>query len=290
MEQRRLGRTGHESSVLIYGGAALDGVDQGTADASLHEALAAGINHFDTATSYGTSEERMGPFVADARARIFLATKVEARDRAGARADLEGSLRLLRTDRLDLVQLHAICDRADLDRVTGPGGALGALLAARDEGLVAAIGITGHGPQAAAVHTEALRRFPFDTVLTPLNAVLARDAGFRAAFASLVTEVRRCDAGLMTIKTLARRAWEPDAPPAGFSTWYEPFHAPELVRAALSWVLAQPGVTGVATAGDVRLLPLLVAAERDRLPPDAAAELLDADRLAASPFVGGLPA
>jgi len=285
MEQRRLGRTGHDSSVLIYGAASLSEVDQATAERSLYAALDAGINHFDTASSYGRSEELMGPFVAAVRDRIFLASKTEQRDRDGAWADLQRSLRLLRTDHLDLVQIHAVCDREHLDQVLAPGGALEALTRARAEGLVSAIGITGHGVAAAATHLDALRRYPFDTVLTPLNPVLARDRGFRDAFAALAAEVSHQDAGLMTIKTLARRNWPGGGAHGDYATWYEPFHTLPAVRAALSWVLSHPEVTGIATAGDVGLLPLLVRAEADRMDRLDAERLIDADAQAASPFV-----
>ena len=269
METRRLGRLGHQSSVLIYGGAALGAVTQDVADRSLDEALAAGINHIDVAASYGEAELRVGARMDDLRGRVFLATKTGDRDGPGARRSIEASLTRLRTDHVDLLQLHAIGDLAELDQVTATGGALEAAVAAQEEGLVGAVGITGHGPEAAATHLEALRRFPFATVLTPLNPVLWRDAAFRTAYEALVAEVRRQDAGLMTIKTVSRRSW-PDAvtgeplDPQSFATWYEPMSSPAQIRAAVSWVLAHDEVTGIPTPGDVRLLEHLVAAEADR--------------------------
>lgn len=284
MEQRRLGRLGHRSSVLIYGAAALSEVDQDTADRSIQEALDAGINHLDVAADYGDAELRLGPWMAGIRERIFLATKTGDRTRDAAWASINASLERLRTDRVDLLQLHAVGDLAELDRVTGTGGALEAAVRAQEEGLVGAVGITGHGDQAAATHLEALRRFPFATVLTPLNPVLWRDAAFRANYTALVEEVRRQDAGLMTIKTVARRNW-PENSDAGYATWYEPYDRAERIRAAVSWVLAHEEVTGLATAGDVRLLGMIVAAERDRMPAaDAEAALAD-DAEYSSPFL-----
>jgi predicted aldo/keto reductase-like oxidoreductase len=290
VQRRRLGRLGHDSSVLLYGGAALGDVSQEVADASVREALDAGIDHFDVAASYGEAELRLGALMDELRPRVFLATKTGERDRDAAWAQINASLERLRTDRVDLLQLHAVGDLDELDRATRPGGALEAAVRAQEEGLVGAVGITGHGRQATATHLEALRRFPFATVLTPLNAVLWRDERFRDDWAALVEEVRRQDAGLMTIKTVSRRNWPgvAEGQPVGdqaFATWYEPLVDPEQIRAAVSWVLAHEEVTGLATAGDVRLLRHLVAAERDRM------DVLDAEAALAgvedysSPFV-----
>ena len=284
MERRRLGRLGHVSSVLVYGGAALGEVDQDTADASVQEALDAGINHFDVAASYGDAELRLGPWMPRIRSDVFLATKTGDRDREGAWASLHRSLERLQTDSVDLLQLHAVGDLAELDLVTGSGGALEAAVAAQEQGLVGAIGITGHGPTAAQTHLEALRRFPFATVLTPLNPVLFRDSAFRDAYAALAEEVARQDAGLLTIKTVSRRNW-PSGGEAGYATWYEPYDDAERIRAAVSWVLAHPEITGLATAGDVRLLSMMVAAEADRMDPADAEVLLMADAEYASPFL-----
>jgi aryl-alcohol dehydrogenase-like predicted oxidoreductase len=259
VEQRRLGRTGHESSVLIYGAAALGAVSQDVADASIEEALAAGINHFDVAASYGDAELRFASWSGRLGDDAFLATKTGARERDAAWAQINASLERLHVDRVDLLQLHAIGDVADLDRATGTGGALEAAVRARDEGLVGAIGITGHGHEAPATHLEALRRFPFDTVLSPWNHVLSRRPAYRADFLALVDEVQRQDAGLMTIKTVARRNW-PEEADQRYATWYEPWDDPRHIEASVAFALRQPGVTGIATAGDVGLLGRIVSA------------------------------
>jgi predicted aldo/keto reductase-like oxidoreductase len=249
------------SSVLIYGAAALADVDQATADRSVRLALDAGINHFDVAASYGDAELRLGPWMPRIRDRIFLATKTGLRDRDAAWAQINRSLERLQTDRVDLIQIHAVGDLADLDRVTGPGGSLEAAVRARDEGLAGAIGITGHGHQAPATHLEALRRFGFDTVLTPLNPVLDRDRAYRSDYRRLVAEAQAQDVGLMIIKAVSRRNWPPAAQHT-YTTWYEPFDDQERVTAAVAWVLSHQEVTGIATPGDVRLLPLVIEAER----------------------------
>ena len=261
MQQRSLGRLGHQSSVLIYGAAALAEVDQDVADASIQLALDAGVNHFDVAASYGDAELRLGPWMPDLRDRVFLATKTGLRDREAAWAQINRSLERLQTDHVDLIQVHAVGDLAELDLVTRPGGSLEAVVRAREEGLAGAVGITGHGHQAPATHLEALQRFPFDTVLSPLNWVLAQDLAYLAGYRALVAEIQAQDAGLMIIKTVSRRNWpEPDE--HGYATWYEPFDDQERIGAAVAWVLSHPEVTGIATPGDVRLLPLLIEAER----------------------------
>lgn len=285
MEYRRLGRLDHRSSVLLYGAAALASVEQEVADRSILEALDAGINHFDVAASYGDAELRLGPWMARIRDRIFLATKTGERSREAAWTEINASLERLQTERLDLLQLHAIGDLEDLDRAVGPGGALEAATRAVDEGLVDAVGITGHGSQAPAVHLEALRRFPFATVLTPLNPVLWRDAAYRASYEALAEEVHRQDAGLMIIKTISRRNW-PDGPEgAPYTTWYEPLDGEERIRAAVSWVLAHKEITGLATAGDIRLLGATIAAEQNRIPAEEAEAVLSDDPAYSSPFV-----
>jgi aryl-alcohol dehydrogenase-like predicted oxidoreductase len=284
METRRLGRLGHQSSVLIYGGAALGDVSQDVADRSVQEALDGGINHFDVAADYGDAELRLGSVMAAMRSRIFLATKTGERDGEAAWAQINASLERLRTDSVDLLQLHAVCDFDDLDRATRTGGALESAVRAQEEGLVGAVGITGHTHQAPAVHLEALRRYPFATVLTPLNPVLWRDEQYRADYQALVAEVQRQDAGLMTIKTVSRRNWPvPDDQP--YTTWYEPFDDQQRITAAVSWVLAHDEITGIPTAGDVRLLGMLLNAERDRISPQDAEQRLASDEQYSSPFI-----
>ena len=260
MERRRLGRLDHMSSVLIYGGAALGEVTQDVADASIRQALAAGINHFDTAAAYGESELRMGPWMPRIRDRIFLASKTGDRAADAAYDSIRRSLERLQVERLDLIQLHAVCDLEDLGAATGTGGALEGALRAKDEGLVGAIGITGHGMRAPAVHLEALRRYAFDTVLTPCNYRLWIEDDYRRDLEALEEEVRAQDAGLMFIKALARNLWREGE--HRYVTWYEPLDEQPAIDAAVAFALSRRTVTGLATAGDVRLLPMMIEAER----------------------------
>ena len=284
MEKRRLGRLEHHSSVLIYGAAALSDVAQDVADRSIQQALDGGINHFDVAADYGDAEVRLGARMPEIRDRIFLATKTGRRDQESAWGEINRSLERLQTDCIDLLQLHAIGDLDELDLATRTGGALGAAIRAHDAGLVGAVGITGHGHEAPSTHLEALRRYPFATVLTPLNPVLWRDDLYRADYEALVHEVRRQDAGLMTIKAVSRRNW-PDRAERSYSTWYEPYDVQDRVTAAVSWVLSHDEVTGIPTAGDVGLLGMMLTAEQHRIPAAEAEQRLRSDDSYASPFL-----
>ena len=263
MEQRRLGRIGHTSSVIIFGAASLGNVTQDEADASIQFALDSGINHFDTAASYGDAELRMGPWMQKIRDSIFLATKTGDRNREDAARSIERSLERLQVNQVDLLQLHAVTSFEELDQVTARGGALEAAIAAQEQGLIRHIGITGHGHLAPGVHLEALHRYPFATVLTPLNFILYNNPDYRRLFDALVAEIKRQDAGLMTIKTVARGPWpSPDA--KRYNTWYEPFDEQSYVDKCVSFVLSHEEVTGLASAGDIRLLPKIVAAYERR--------------------------
>lgn len=284
MEKRRLGRLEHRSSVLIYGAAALGEVSQDVADRSVQEAIDGGINHFDVAADYGEAELRLGPWMSQIRDRIFLATKTGHRDQESAWQQINDSLRRLQTDRVDLLQLHAIGDLGELDAATRPDGALSAAIRAQEEGLIGAIGITGHGHEAPATHLEALRRHPFATVLTPLNPVLWRDESYRADYEALVDEVRRQDVGLMTIKTVSRRNW-PEGAEHSHATWYEPYADQARITAAVSWVLSHHEVTGMPTAGDVGLLGMLIHAEQNRTSLAGAEGALASDGEYSSPFI-----
>ena len=264
MEKRRLGRIGHETSVLVYGAAALGDVTQETADASLAQALDAGINHLDTAASYGEAELRMGPTVERVRDKVFLATKSTERRAEDAWRELNRSLELLHTDHIDLWQIHGVCDMGDLDKVFAPGGAIEAFVRAKEEGIVSWVGITGHTEQAPVVHAEALRRHDFDSVLTPVNYHLyTADATFRTNFDTLYEMIQDRDVALRTIKAIARRPWTGDRQ---LATWYEPFTDPEDICAAISWVLDTfQYIAGLATAGETTLLDKAIAAEANRM-------------------------
>jgi aryl-alcohol dehydrogenase-like predicted oxidoreductase len=287
MEHRRLGRLGSENSVLIFGGAALAEATEEDSDVAIDQALDAGVDHFDTAADYGDSELKYGRWMPEIRDRIFLSTKTGLREKDAAERQIQDSLERLRVDNVDLLQLHSVGDIEDLDRATGPGGSLEAAIKAKEEGLIGAIGITGHGNQAPATHLEALRRYPFETVLTPWNYILSTDEGYRADYEALVEEVLRQDAGLMIIKTISRRNW-PEGDARGdqrYTTWYEPFDRQEYIDAAVSWVLSHDEVTGLAMVGDVTLVPMVLEAEERRTSREEAEQVLSRAPDYSSPFI-----
>jgi len=259
LEKRRLGRIGHMSTVVIYGAASLGGVTQDEADRSIEYALSQGINHFDTAASYGDAEIRLGPWMSRIRKDIFLATKTGERSRDAAKREIERSLQRMQVDQLDLIQIHAVTSFEELDQVTAKGGALEAAIEAKEQGMVKHIGITGHGHIAPAVHLEGLRRYPFETVLTPLNFILYNNENYRRIFNELVEEVKRQDAGLMVIKAVSRGEWK-EGQDKKYATWYEPFDEQEYIDKCIEFVLSNPALTGLASAGDVKLLPKIVNA------------------------------
>ena len=286
MEHRRLGRLGSENSVLIFGGAALAEATDEDSDSAIQQALDAGVDHFDTAADYGDSELKYGRWMPEIRDRIFLSTKTGLREKDAAKRQIQDSLERLRVDNVDLLQLHSVGDIEDLDRATGPGGSLEAAIEAKEEGLIGAIGITGHGDGAPSTHLEALRRYPFETVLTPWNYILSTDEGYRADYEALVEEVRRQDAGLMIIKTISRRNWpEGGAEGHRYTTWYEPFDQQEYIDAAVSWVLSHEEVTGLAMAGDVTIVPMILETGGQKMSREEAEQVLSHAPDYSSPFI-----
>jgi aryl-alcohol dehydrogenase-like predicted oxidoreductase len=275
VEYRRFGRTNFSSSVLVYGAAGLGSVDRSTAADSLSYAMSVGINHYDTAASYGHAEEMMGPDMPGMTSQgIFLATKTGLRTNADAWGEINRSLELLQVDHVDLLQVHAVCDFDDLNTlVFAPDGPLAAFQRAKDEGLTRFVGITGHTEAAPAVHAEALRRFDFDSVLCPMNYQLYGDPQFKDGWEELSELVAERDVALRTIKAIARRPYLPDE--QRYATWYKPFEEQAHITAAVSWVLGSfPQIAGIATAGETTLLSRMVEAEANRIPVDEAAAVL----------------
>ena len=279
IQRRPFGRTGHQSSVTLFGAAALARATQDDADRALEVLLQHGVNHIDTAARYGESELRIGPWMARHRKDFFLATKTGSRDAKGAREDVHRSLERLRVDHVDLIQLHALWHPDDWDRAMGPDGALEALVEARAQGLARFIGVTGHGWAIAAMHQRSLERFDFDSVLLPYNAFMAGDARYRRQFEELLATCRARRAAVQVIKSIARGPWATTA--RTHTTWYQPLEAQEDIDRAVHWILGIPDVF-INTAGDLTLLPrvLEAAARYERSPSDEAmAGMLDAQRM-----------
>jgi aryl-alcohol dehydrogenase-like predicted oxidoreductase len=287
VETLPFGRTGHESTRVIFGAAALGAMRQEKADQVLERLLAAGINHIDTAASYGDSELRVGAWMERHRDRFFLATKTGDRTAAGARASLERSLERLRVTQVDLIQLHNLVDEREWETALGPGGALEALVEARARGQVRFIGVTGHGTYAAAMHRRSLERFPFDSVLVPYNFTMLRSPAYAADLEDLLACCRERGVAVQTIKSVARRRWQGEGE-RRFS-WYEPLRDPEAIRRGVHFVLARPGLF-LNSSSDATLLDhILTAASETPIPPAEAALAADVARYAMEPlFVRGV--
>jgi len=266
--QDEFGRTGHESSRMIFGAASLSSVTQAAADRTLEVLLRHGVNHIDTAAGYGDSELRIAPWLKREPGRFFLATKTGERRATGAREELHRSLDRLGVDHVDLWQLHNLVDPIDWDTALSPGGVIEAAVQARDEGLVRWIGVTGHGAQIAANHRRSLARFDFDSVLLPYNFVTMQLPYYAENFEALARTCAERNVAVQTIKSIAARPWL--GREHTHTTWYQPLESQADIDLAVWWVLGRPGVF-LNTAGDIDLLPrVLDAAERfEKRPGDA---------------------
>jgi aryl-alcohol dehydrogenase-like predicted oxidoreductase len=246
------GKTGHDSSRVVFGAAALMSVSQDEADRVLERLLAAGVNHIDVASSYGDAELRVGPWMAEHRGDFFLATKTKERSYAAARDEIRSSLERLRVDQVDLIQLHNLVKEDEWEVAMGDDGVLRAAIEARDEGLVRFIGVTGHGTRVAGMHARSLERFDFASVLLPYNFSMMSQPTYAAEFEALVSECAERGVAVQTIKSVARRRWREEERRTT-TTWYHAFEDPEELALAVRWVLARPGIF-LNTASDPRLL------------------------------------
>ncbi|MBO0692235.1 MAG: aldo/keto reductase, partial [Acidimicrobiaceae bacterium] len=251
IETREFGRTGHQSSRVLFGAAGIGRVSQDEADAVLEILLEFGVNHIDTAASYGDSELRIAPWMANHRADFFLATKTGDRTGPEARASLERSLQRLGVDQVDLIQLHNLVEEEDWATAHGRGGAVEALAKARDEGLVRFIGVTGHGLRIPRMHLRSLERFDFDSVLFPYNYALLQNPDYRRDVESLLEIAATANVATQTIKSMARRRWEDMSEP--HRSWYEPIEDGDPVGRAVRFVLGQPQLF-LNSSSDTRLL------------------------------------
>ena len=262
----RFGRTGNKSTRVIFGAAALGRVSQQVADETLEILLRYGVNHIDTAASYGESELRIAPWLKREPGRFFLATKGDRRDEKGAREEILRSLDRLGADHVDLWQIHSLADPIEWDQALSPGGALDAALLAREEGLVRWIGVTGHGAQIAATHRRSLERFDFDSVLLPYNYVTMQSPYYREQFDALLKTCQEKNVAVQTIKSVALRPWM--SRDHTRSTWYQPLESQDDIDLAVWWAMARRDVF-LNSVGDVDLLPrVLDAASRYDEPPE----------------------
>jgi aryl-alcohol dehydrogenase-like predicted oxidoreductase len=258
------GRTGHSSTRILFGAAALSRVDQATADRTLEVLQRYGVNHIDVAASYGDAELRIRPWLRDHRRDFFLATKTGQRTKDAAREELHRSLDRLGVDSVDLWQLHNLADPIDWDRALSTGGAIEAAVEAKQEGLIRFVGVTGHGLQIVGTHRRSLERFDFDSVLLPYNYPTMQNAYYRESFDQLQETCRERNVAVQTIKSLAVRHWG-DRPHTA-SVWYEPLREQSQIDTAIWWALGRAGIF-LNSAGDTELLPsVLDAASRFQRP------------------------
>ncbi len=278
------GRTGHQSTRTLFGAAAFSRVTQEEADRTMELLLRHGINHIDTAASYGESEVRLGPWMQRQRNNVFLATKTGERAYPAARDQIRRSLERLRVDNVDLIQLHNLAQQDEWEVAMGPDGALRAAIEARDEGLVRFIGVTGHGTGIAKMHLRSLERFDFDSVLLPYNYPMMQNSQYAADFEELVALCRQRNVAVQTIKAITRAPWGDQ--PHTAATWYEPFQDQADIDQAVHWVLGRPGVF-LNTAGDIHVLPKVfdAASRFQQRPTEQAMATLSKEREMAPLFV-----
>ncbi|MBF0280335.1 MAG: aldo/keto reductase [SAR324 cluster bacterium] len=260
IKKRLFGRTGHPSSITLFGAAALGKVSQKDADRALDTLLKYGVNHIDTAMGYGDSELRVGPWMKRYRDEFFLATKTGERTYEGAKKGIQESMERLQVEQIDLMQIHALTLQEEWDLVMGSGGALEALVEARDQGFIRFIGVTGHGWMMPSLHLRSLARFDFDSILLPYNYVMHDDQKYNQAFEEVLKVCEEKTVAVQTIKSIARGPWATTTPSR--NTWYQPLEEQEDIDNAIHWVMGKPGIF-VNTVGDVELLPkVLDAADR----------------------------
>ena len=286
LERQPFGPTGHQSTRVIFGGAALGRVDQETADRVLDVLLRYGVNHLDTAADYGDAELRIAPWLVGRRDRFFLATKTSERGGDGARAGLERSLERLGVGSVDLIQLHNLVEPEEWEQAHAPGGALEALIRARDEGLVRHIGVTGHGLRIPGMHLRALERYEYASVLFPYNFALRSDPGYRRDSEKLIEVADERGVALQTIKSIARRRWPVDGPRPRRS-WYQPIEDPDAITRAVHYVLGRPGLFLLTTSDYERLPDVLEAASHPGPVPSDGDMEADARRLETAPLFDG---
>jgi aryl-alcohol dehydrogenase-like predicted oxidoreductase len=278
IEQAPFGRTGHQSTRVIFGAAALGRMSQERADATMEIVLEFGVNHIDTAAAYGDAELRLAPFLAEHRRDVFVATKTGDRSGDAARASLERSLERMGVDAVDLIQLHNLVEENEWEIAHAPGGAVDALARARDEGLTRFIGVTGHGLRIPRMHLRSLERFDFDSVLFPYNFVLLRDDAYRADVEELLAVCASRQVATQTIKSIARRRWRDDDTEPHYS-WYKPVTEDDVLDRAVRYVLGRPGLFLLTSSDATRLRAIVEAAARGG--PSPSDDELAADVVAA---------
>ncbi len=276
------GRTGHTSTRTIFGAAAFWETPQNLVDATIEMILQNGINHVDTAASYGKSEQLLGDWIRRHGKPFFLATKTDQRTRQASYEQICRSLELLHVDHVDMIQLHALHDETDWATTFGPGGAIEAVIQAREEGLAHFIGVTGHGVPVPQFHLRSLEQFDFDAVLLPYNHIMMQNPHYAENFNRLLAVCRDRNIAVQTIKGITRSPWNDVQ--QNRTTWYRPLEEQPDIDLAAHWILGNPQVF-LNTAGDINILPLILdAAQRFKTRPAEAQMEALADRLKMLPL------
>jgi len=273
MEYKAFGKTGHTSSRVLFGAAAFWDVSQKEADKTLSLLLDNGINHIDTARSYGDAELRIGPWMKEHRSSFFLASKTNKRTKEEALVELKETLTRLQTDYIDLWQLHYLVEPDEWKTTMSEGGALEAAIEAKEQGLVRFIGVTGHGVEAPSAHLRSLEVYDFDSVLLPYNYTMMQNSLYREQTQKLFEVCKKRDIAVQTIKSLARG--ELGEKEKIYATWYDPLTDEASIQRAVHWVLSNEQVF-LNSTGDIRILPhiLKAAQETIRKPSDEEMEAL----------------
>ena len=251
------GRTGHMSTRALFGAASLSRVTQKEADRALEVLQRYGVNHIDVAASYGDAELRIAPWLAQDRSQFFVATKTDARTAEEAKEELHRSLKRMGIDYVDLWQLHNLVDPIEWDIALSPGGAIDAAVEAKKQGLIRAVGVTGHGLQIAATHRRSLERFDFDAVLLPYNYITMQNPYYAENFNALLATCQQRNVAVQTIKSIAYKPWM--GRKHTHNTWYEPLEDQQDIDLAVHWALKRPGIF-LNTVGDIQLLPKVLDA------------------------------
>ncbi len=259
------GRSGHMSTRTIFGAASLGHVTQEDADKVLEVLFQYEVNHIDVAASYGDAELRIAPWLARHRSQFYVATKTDARTAQEAMDELHRSLERMGIDYVDLWQLHNLVDPIEWDTALSPGGAIDAAVEAKKQGLIRAIGVTGHGLQIAATHRRSLERFDFDSVLLPCNYITMQNPYYAENFNALLSTCQQRNVAVQTIKSIAYKPWMGRTHTR--TTWYEPLEDQQDIDMAVHWVLKRPGIF-LNTASDIHLLPRVLDAA-SRFQPDS---------------------
>jgi aryl-alcohol dehydrogenase-like predicted oxidoreductase len=265
IDKQVFGRSGHMSSRILLGAAAFSEVSQDEADQAIALALSSGVNHIDVAAGYGDAELRVGSWIKRHGRSFFLATKTGERTKDKAREEIQRSLERLQVDQVDLMQLHFLVDPQEWETALGPGGALEAIIEAKEQGLVRFIGITGHGLTVAAMHRKALERFDFDSVLLPFSYLMYLNEQYHSEFFGLLKICQSRNVAVQTIKSLVHTPWGEHK--QNRATWYRPLENQADIDLAVHWVLGHEGLF-LNSVGDVNILPrVLDAANRFSVAP-----------------------